>query len=85
MMREIARGFDGADYSEIRDPFIGVVTRTGRSAPDSGGSWLDLFLLDTQPVVKGARYHYSLLRFDAANGEIVESVDAGEVLIPDNF
>ncbi len=85
MLREIAWGVDGGDYSEIRDPFIGVVTRYGGNAPDSGGKWLDFFLLDTQPVVKGARYRYTLLRFDAGNGEILESIDAGEVLIPDTL
>lgn len=85
LLRDIAWGYHEEDFTEIRDPYIGVVSRTGRAAPDSGGSWLDLFLLDTQPVVKGARYHYTLLRFDAANGEIIESVNAGEVLIPDTL
>ena len=70
------------DYTVISDPFIGVVAR--RAGPPDGRSdySLDLFLLDTQPVQKGAQYHYTMVRFSPANGELLESIDAGEVLIP---
>ena len=66
----------------VRDPYIGLHYRTDFRGY---GSWIDLFLLDTQPVIKGAKYRYTLLRFDAGTGEIAESIDAGELLIPEDL
>jgi len=47
--------------------------------------WMDLFLLDTQPLVRGAKYRYTLLRFHAGTGEISEAIDCGELLIPEDL
>ena len=68
----------------IRDPYIGVISREDSPIPNFNlfTDSLDLFLLDTQPVTKGARYHYTLVRFSAVDGEMLESIDAGELLIP---
>ncbi|MEI7957237.1 MAG: hypothetical protein WCJ66_18895 [Verrucomicrobiota bacterium] len=73
---------DGFPTTIVRDPYIGLHYRTDFRGY---GSWVDLFLLDTQPVSKGAKYRYTLLRFDAGTGEIAESIDAGELLIPEDL
>ncbi len=59
----------------IRDPFIGVFRY---SSSPLGGATYDMFLLDTQPVVTGARYGYLLVRF-GANHEIEEVIPTNEV------
>jgi hypothetical protein len=41
---------------------------------------LDLFLVDTQPAVKGARYRYWLVRFSDL-GEPIQTVPCGEVTV----
>jgi hypothetical protein len=64
----------------VRDPYIGMVGRTFIYY-----QWMDLFLLDTQPVVRGAKYRYTLLRFHAGTGEIAEAIDCGELLIPEDL
>ncbi len=71
----------------IRDPYIGLHWRSRIQVLDQNvpNNWLDLLLLDTQPVVKGAKYRYTLVRFDAGTGEIAESIDAGELLIPEDL
>ena len=64
----------------IHDPFIGVVHPGGGifgMAPVAG-----LYLLDTQPVVRGARYRYLLVRFDPQTLEMVQVIPAGEVTVP---
>lgn len=77
---------DQLDGTDIRDPYIGVIARQAATNAfvDGGIRSLDLFLLDTQPVVRGARYHYTLLRFSPADGELLESIDAGEITIPES-
>lgn len=40
-------------------------------------SRLHLYLLDTQPVIVGARYEYFVVRFDENTGEIKETIHAG--------
>lgn len=63
--------------ARIIDPFIGVVAgRNGGSAPHQ----VLFYLLDTQPVVEGAKYHYFLVRF-GANGEMKDVIDAGQIEI----
>jgi hypothetical protein len=59
----------------LRDPFVGVFPRIDR---ESGAPVYDLFLLDTQPVITGARYGYLLVRF-GANREIEEVIPTNEV------
>jgi hypothetical protein len=72
----------------IWDPHIGIVSSKYRpfiiGAPNEGAAsyFIDLYLLDTQPVQKGAAYRYSLVRFSATNGEIEEVIPAGTVTIP---
>lgn len=61
----------------IYDPHIAV---TGLPGPDSTIAY-DLWLLDSMPVVLGARYAYLLVVFND-QGEIRTVVPAGEVEIP---
>lgn len=68
----------------VRDPHVGLVHRISPLG-GSYGQWMDLYLLDTQPVVRGAKYRYTLLRFHAGTGEIAEAIDCGELLIPENL
>lgn len=48
------------DITVLRDPFVRLVPT------DGSGTKLDVYLLDTHPVVRGERYRYTLVRFDAA-------------------
>jgi hypothetical protein len=41
-------------------------------------TFFDLYLLDTQPYVRGAKYHYYLVRF-TGEGEIEQVIDAGAI------
>ena len=63
--------------AELTDPFF----RWVGAAPNDNPKLLELFLIDTQPVVTGARYRYWLLRFDESTGEPVQTVPCGEVTI----
>ena len=74
----------------LRDPFIGVtgvnITSATNFTPLSGTApgtitKLYLHLLDTKPVLSGARYQYWLVRFQP-NGEPAETVDAGQIDVP---
>lgn len=65
LMENIAHEFtlSGADPATIvHDPYIAVVPRQG---PPAQGSTHDIFLLDRNPVIKGARYQYLLVRMGA--------------------
>jgi len=70
----------GSGYALIFDPFIGFRYRPVPGGPDV----LDIFLLDTQPAIEGAAYHYYLVRF-RDDGEVDSVVDAGEITIEANF
>jgi hypothetical protein len=59
----------------IRDPFVGIYQRQG--SPLTPPVY-DLYLLDTQPVITGARYAYLLVRF-GENHEIEEVLTTNEV------
>lgn len=74
MMEEIAYGKN--PNTTVYDPFI-VFTR--KQSP--GDPW-GVFLLDTQPVVRGATYQYLLVRFDEDTKEIDRVIPAGTVTIP---
>jgi hypothetical protein len=63
------------NYSELTDPFFRWVGPDLANAPT-----LDLYLVDTQPVVIGARYRYWLERFSDL-GEPTQTVPCGEVTI----
>jgi hypothetical protein len=60
---------------KLTDPLFCWLGPVPRTAPN-----LELFLLDTQPVVTGARYRYWLLRFSSL-GEPVQTIPCGEVTI----
>jgi hypothetical protein len=68
----------GTVVAAIFDPFVRVFL-------DPPGNPLEprhgLYLLDTQPVVKGARYRYVLVRFQR-NHEIAELIPTNEVEVP---
>jgi predicted nucleic acid-binding protein len=61
------------------DPFV-AVTRHWVNGDVTGGP-PDVWLLDTHPVVSGARYRYWLVRF-APSGELDSLIPAGEVEVP---
>jgi hypothetical protein len=77
----------------LRDPYIGVTVNAEFNPaflpalwyrPDNTESFtMNLYLMDTKPVLNGARYHYFLMRF-TPEGEIGEIVNAGEVEIPNS-
>jgi hypothetical protein len=60
------------DCPTIRDPFF--TTKLNVSIEQL----TDIYLKDTQPVVAGARYRYSLVRFKS-NHEILEIISLGEI------
>jgi hypothetical protein len=77
----------------LRDPYIGMTAPAEFNPSSLPIIWwrpdniesitLNFYLLDTKPVLNGARYHYFLMRF-TPEGEIGEIIDAGEVELP-NF
>jgi hypothetical protein len=76
LMENIAWGKDGSGNTVIYDPFV-LITRP-REYSDPWG----IYLLDTQPVVRGATYQYLLLRFNEQTREIDRIIPAGTVTIP---
>ena len=73
MMEDIAYGISGA-ITTIYDPFIGI---TRQSNEDWG-----VYLIDTQPVVHGAKYQYLIVRFNEDTKELDRIIPAGTVTIP---
>jgi hypothetical protein len=65
-----------ATGAELVDPFF----RWLRNDPDENTHSTDLYVLDTQPVVIGARYRYWLTRFNNL-GEPIQTIPCGEVTI----
>jgi hypothetical protein len=75
LMEEIAYGPQaGTGFSIIYDPFVAAIN-------DGNNATFGLYLLDTQPVVRGAEYQYLLLRFDESK-ELDRIIPAGTVTIP---
>lgn len=72
MMESIAWGQVGNDRI-LFDPYV-LVERTGTGVGLGG-----LFLRDTQPLIRGARYRYSLVRFNRL-GEMAEVIPAANDL-----
>ena len=58
-IEESAIVHEGLTGAAMTDPFIGVKA-IGHTSP----RFMDLYLLDTQPIVLGAAYKYFLVRFD---------------------
>ena len=89
MIGKLAVQHLGSGDVRLRDPFIGVTAVGTRSATDlrpvvstvPTTAQIHLHLLDTKPVLSGARYQYWLVRFQP-NGEPAETVDAGQTDVP---
>lgn len=66
------------DATALMDPFFSAtVEQVAPNAQYPNGYWLaKLYLLDPQPQISGALYHYFLVRFTAA-GEVDQVIDAG--------
>lgn len=82
MMEEIAYQrtvTNGLDLI-IRDPFINY-SKFSVILSDREIGYLFTHLIDTTPVMRGARYRYLLARF-APNGEIAEVIPTNEIEIP---
>jgi hypothetical protein len=62
-------------YAELVDPLFRWIGPDYPTVPT-----LDLYLVDTQPVVQGARYRYWLVRFSDL-GEPIQTVPCGEVTV----
>ena len=80
LMESIAWGVDGNDVAKevtiLLDPFVAITHRIDHSEP-----W-GIYLIDTQPVVRGATYQYLLMRFDEETKELDRGIPAGTVTIP---
>ena len=74
LMENIAYGVNPS--TTVYDPFIAISRVT-----DSGDPW-GIYLVDTQPVVRGATYQYLLMRFDEETKELDRIIPAGTVTIP---
>jgi hypothetical protein len=75
LVRKIAwipTAVEGRNGARLIDPFFALRLTT---SPDSDHI-IDLYLLDTQGVIDGARYHYYVVCF-GADGEITQTIDAG--------
>ena len=68
---------DGGQRTALTDNII-TLTYDDDGVP---GPSFTLYLLDTQPYVRGARYHYYLIRF-TSDGEIEQLIDAGVINVP---
>jgi hypothetical protein len=79
LVRQIAfkPAIDGPGIA-LSDPFFAVRFRF--SPKSEIEDTFELCLLDTQPVVMGARYEYTLVTF-SPRGELLHSVNAGQLLI----
>ncbi len=81
LMEKIAQ-FDNGPFSTVTDSFISVLESTDTTLPRTiSGSDQDIFLLDRQPVLKGARYKYLLVRFGPVR-EIERVIVTNEVQVP---
>ena len=80
LMENIAWGIDENNLDEevtvLHDPFVSI-TRL-RDSTDPWG----IYLIDTQPVVRGVTYQYLLMRFDEETKELDRIIPAGTVTIP---
>lgn len=68
----------GTQYTALYDPFVKAVP----TARDSSSRKIGLYLVDTQPVVRGSRYRYLLVRFDPKTREVVQVIPTNEVDVP---
>ena len=75
-------GLDPLEFG-LATPKLRPVPDSSEINPDTTFAHLNLYLLDTKPVINGAKYHYWVVRF-RDNGEPASVIDAGEVEIPES-
>ena len=81
LMEKIAQVESGLTTT-ITDPFIAILPAAVTGLPRTiGGTDQDILLMDRQPVIKGARYKYLLVRF-GSNKEIERVIATNEVDVP---
>lgn len=82
MMDQIASAFEtGAAPAGhiVYDPFMFLVPSTG-----AVGSFVDMYVIDSLPVLTGARYRYLIALYDETTRELVTIIPTNEVDIPLN-
>lgn len=81
LIEKIAQ-YDQAGKNIVTDPFIAIVPSSITGLPRTiTGSSQDIFLLDRQPVLKGARYKYLIVRFSPTK-EIERVIATDAVNVP---
>ncbi len=66
----------------VTDPFIAILPASVTNLPRAiSGTTQDIFLIDRQPVIHGARYKYFLVRFNPSK-EIERVITTNEVSVP---
>ena len=84
MMEKVAQHkyVSGGPVTEVTDPFISILPDTVTGLPRTvGASDQDILLMDRQPVIKGARYKYLLVRF-GPDKEIERVIATNDVDVP---
>jgi hypothetical protein len=67
----------GQNVTVIHDPFVRLLQE-----PNADPTQRGIYLLDTHPVVEGARYRYVLVRFRGLTHEPVEIVSTQPIDVP---
>lgn len=81
LMEKIAQ-YDSGPSNVVSDPFIAILPEATTGLPRTvGGSEQDILLLDRQPVIKGARYKYLIVRL-GPDKEIERVIVTNEVNVP---
>ena len=81
LMEQIAQ-YDNAGQNIVVDPFVAVLPSSITGLPRTvTGSDQDVFILNRQPVLKGARYRYLLIRFNPSK-EIERVIATNDVDVP---
>ena len=80
--RWVLRGVESGGSTTVTDPFIAILSSTVTGLPRTiTDSVQDILLMDRQPVIKGARYKYLLVRF-GPNKEIERVIVTNTVDVP---
>ncbi|MCX6858561.1 MAG: hypothetical protein NTV80_27130, partial [Verrucomicrobia bacterium] len=81
LMEQIAQ-FDETGNNVVTDPFIAILPKATTGLPRTiNNSNEDILLLDRQPVLKGARYKYLIVRFSPTK-EIERVIVTNQVDVP---
>lgn len=70
----------GTDYTLVHDPFVCIAPQTSLVPADPGTH--DIYLLDRQPVMRGATYRYVIVRLNDSTKEIDRVLTTNDVTIP---